>query len=78
MNPNNMDPRNILVRGPEVVALLDWDLSGYSPRVLGVYCTALKRPAWLSGWIRGRALDKVLKPYRKELSVMWNTGEIIG
>ena len=76
MTHNDFDPRNILVRGSEVVALLDWELSGYYPEYWE-YCKALRRPTWHSGWIRDRALEKVLQPYRKELSVMWNTREII-
>lgn len=76
MTHNDLDPRNILVRGSEVVALLDWELSGYYPEYWE-YCKALRRPTWQSGWIRDRALEKVLKPYRKELAVMWNTREII-
>lgn len=72
MTHNDLDPRNILVRGSEIVALLDWELSGFYPEYWE-YCKAMRRPAWESGWIRDRALESVLEPYRKELSVMWNT-----
>ena len=76
MTHNDFDPRNILVRGSQVVALLDWELSGYYPEYWE-YCKAMRRPDWETGWVRDRALDRILKPYRKELSVMWNTTEII-
>lgn len=73
---NDLDPRNILVRGSEVVALLDWELSGYYPEYWE-YCKAMRRPKWESGWVRDRALEKAIRPYRAELSVIWNTTEII-
>lgn len=31
MTHNDFDPRNILVQGSQVVALLDWELSGFYP-----------------------------------------------
>jgi aminoglycoside phosphotransferase (APT) family kinase protein len=73
---NDFAPRNILVRGSEVVAILDWELSGYYPEYWE-YCKALRRPDWESAWIREKNLEKILKPWHKELSVMWNTNEII-
>ncbi|KAH7354217.1 kinase-like domain-containing protein [Plectosphaerella cucumerina] len=76
MTHNDLEPRNILVRGSEAVALLDWELSGYYPEYWE-YCKAMRRPNWESGWVRDRALERVIKPYRMELSVIWNTTEII-
>ncbi|KAM0323031.1 hypothetical protein ACHAQA_009130 [Verticillium albo-atrum] len=76
MTHNDLDPRNILVRGSEIVALLDWELSGYYPEYWE-YCKAMRRPDWESGWVRDRALEKVIKPYRMEMTVIWNTNEII-
>ncbi|RYP79237.1 hypothetical protein DL769_003060 [Monosporascus sp. CRB-8-3] len=73
---NDLDPRNILVQGSNVVALLDWELSGYYPEYWE-YCKAMRRPDWESGWIKDRALEKIIQPYRKEMAVIWNTTEII-
>ncbi|KAI2615881.1 kinase-like protein [Hypoxylon sp. NC1633] len=73
---NDFAPRNILVQGSKVVAILDWELAGYYPDYWE-YCKAMRRPDWESGWIRERTLDKILKPWLKELSVIWNTIEII-
>lgn len=69
-------PRNILVQGPKVVAILDWELSGYYPDYWE-YCKEMRRPDWLSGWIQEKALDRILQPRLQELSVMWNTTEIL-
>ncbi|GAP91708.1 putative phosphotransferase enzyme family protein [Rosellinia necatrix] len=73
---NDFAPRNILVQGAKVVAIIDWELSGFYPDYWE-YCKALRQPDWDSGWIRERALDKILKPWMRELSVMWNTTDII-
>ncbi|KAI1196828.1 kinase-like protein [Nemania serpens] len=73
---NDFAPRNILVQGPKVVAILDWELAGYYPNYWE-YCKAMRRPDWQSGWIKERALDRILQPRLKELSVMWNTIEIL-
>lgn len=43
MTHNDLDPRNILIQGSWVVALLDWELSGYYPEYWE-YCKATKRP----------------------------------
>ncbi|KJR89219.1 uncharacterized protein SPSK_06474 [Sporothrix schenckii 1099-18] len=76
MTHNDMDPRNIIVQGSKVVALLDWELSGYFPEYWE-YCKAMRRPDWESAWVKERVLEKIMKPYRKEMSVIWNTTEII-
>ncbi|KAI1163059.1 kinase-like protein [Nemania serpens] len=73
---NDFAPRNILVQGAKVVAIIDWELAGYYPDYWE-YCKAMRRPDWLSGWITEKALDRILQPRLKELSVMWNTTEII-
>ncbi|KAI1273332.1 kinase-like protein [Xylaria sp. FL0933] len=57
---NDFAPRNILVQGSKVVAILDWELAGYYPDYWE-YCKALRRPDWHSGWIKERALDKILQ-----------------
>ncbi|KAI0141778.1 kinase-like protein [Xylariaceae sp. FL1272] len=73
---NDFAPRNILVQGSKVVAVLDWEHAGWYPDYWE-YCKAMRRPDWQSGWIQERALDQILEPCLKELSVMWNTTEII-
>ncbi|KAG4431277.1 hypothetical protein IFR05_013243 [Cadophora sp. M221] len=69
-------PRNILVRGTKVVAVLDWELSGYYPEYWE-YVKALWRPPWETGWIKAKAVDQVLKMYLTELGVVWHTRDII-
>ncbi|KAI0841672.1 phosphotransferase enzyme family protein [Hypoxylon sp. FL0890] len=73
---NDLDPRNIIVRGSEVVAILDWEQAGFYPEYWE-YCRALWRPEWESGWIKDRAVDRILDPYPQELAVIWNTSDII-
>ncbi|KAH9998886.1 phosphotransferase enzyme family protein [Xylariaceae sp. FL0662B] len=72
MTHNDLYPRNILVRGSEVVAILDWESAGFYPEYWE-YCRALWRPDWESNWMKDRAVDKILKPYYKEVAVIWNT-----
>jgi aminoglycoside phosphotransferase (APT) family kinase protein len=69
-------PRNILVQGTKVVAVLDWELSGYYPEYWE-YVKALWRPPWETGWIKDKAVDQVLKKYLTELAVVWHTRDII-
>ncbi|KAI6777476.1 hypothetical protein HG530_001421 [Fusarium avenaceum] len=72
----DFDPRNIIVQGDKVAAILDWELSGYYPSYWE-YGKAMLRPAWEEPWSRSKAIDKVLEPFHKELSVMWNSRDII-
>ncbi|ERT02519.1 hypothetical protein HMPREF1624_00818 [Sporothrix schenckii ATCC 58251] len=69
---NDLDPRNILVRGATVVAILDWEFSGFFPEYWE-YCKALWRPGWDKAWIKEGFVDRVLDPYLKEVAVMLNT-----
>ncbi|OTA68434.1 kinase-like protein [Hypoxylon sp. EC38] len=73
---NDFAPRNILVQGSKVVAIIDWELSGFYPEYWE-YCKALRRPDWESGWIKERALDRILDVWPKELAMVWCTTEII-
>jgi tRNA A-37 threonylcarbamoyl transferase component Bud32 len=75
MTHGDFGPRNI-VQGTTVVAILDWELSGYYPEYWE-YVKALYRPAWESGWIKERVVDKILQPYLPELAVILHTREII-
>lgn len=74
MTHNDLDPRNILVDGSKVVAILDWELSGFFPEYWE-YCKALWRPDWLGGWMKDRAVDSILEPYWKEVAIIWNTSD---
>ncbi|OAR00252.1 hypothetical protein LLEC1_03469 [Akanthomyces lecanii] len=73
---NDFDPRNILVQGAKVVAILDWEFSGYYPEYWE-YCKAVSCPNWEHPWSRSRAIDLIIKPYYKEISVFWNSGDVI-
>lgn len=76
LTEDDLEPRNILVQGLKAVAVLDWELSGYYPEYRD-YCRVMWRPDWESKWVHDRALEKIIKPYRKELSIIWKTTEII-
>ncbi|KND87311.1 hypothetical protein TOPH_08021 [Tolypocladium ophioglossoides CBS 100239] len=76
MTHNDLDPRNILVKGSQVVALLDWEYSGFYPEYWE-YCKALWRPGWDGSWVKDRAVDRILEPYLKELAIIWNTSSTI-
>ena len=73
---NDFDPRNIIVQGTKVAAILDWEFSGFFPEYWE-YCKAVSRPDWEHPWSRSRAIDQIITPYYKEISVFWNSGEII-
>ncbi|KAG9251657.1 kinase-like domain-containing protein [Emericellopsis atlantica] len=73
---NDFAPRNILVRGSKVVAILDWEFSGFFPEYWE-YCKALWRPGWDAGWVKDGLVERVLGPYLQELAVILNTSDII-
>ncbi|RBQ70446.1 hypothetical protein FVER14953_12260 [Fusarium verticillioides] len=72
----DFDPRNILVQGDKVVAILDWEMSGYYP-TYWEYGKALLRPEWESVWSRSKAVDKILEPFHNELAVMWSSNDVL-
>ncbi|PHH53866.1 hypothetical protein CFIMG_002605RAa2 [Ceratocystis fimbriata CBS 114723] len=72
MTHNDFDPRNILVRGSDVVAVLDWEFSGFFPEYWE-YCKSHWRPAWDSSWMQEDLVGRVLDPYLKEVAVILNT-----
>ncbi|KAF2171802.1 hypothetical protein M409DRAFT_18035 [Zasmidium cellare ATCC 36951] len=69
-------PRNIIVQDDKVVAILDWELTGYYP-AYWEYVKAYYRPNWSSDWIKDRVLDDILEPYPLEHAVMLHTRDII-
>jgi aminoglycoside phosphotransferase (APT) family kinase protein len=69
-------PRNILVNGSKVVAILDWELAGFYPEYWE-YAKAVWREAWQEGWLKDHAIDQILDPYLAELAVVLHTRDII-
>jgi aminoglycoside phosphotransferase (APT) family kinase protein len=69
-------PRNIIVRSNRIVAILDWELSGYYP-AYWEYVKAYYRLNWSSGWIKEGAIDRILQPYPIEHAVLLHTREIV-
>ncbi|EFY94564.1 aminoglycoside 3'-phosphotransferase/choline kinase domain protein [Metarhizium robertsii] len=76
MTHNDFAPRNILVRGSQVVAILDWELSGYFPEYWE-FAKALWRPAWDSPWMKDDLVERVLDPYYQQASLILNTSYTI-
>jgi hypothetical protein len=70
-------PRNILVQDTKVVAVLDWELSGYYPEYWE-YAKAFWRAPWESSWIKESLIDQILQGYFTELAVVWHTRVLIG
>lgn len=68
-------PRNILVHGSKIVAVLDWELTGFYPEYWE-YVKALYLPDWDQNWIRERAVDKCMKPYHIEHAVMRQVNDL--
>ncbi|KJK75056.1 hypothetical protein H634G_09691 [Metarhizium anisopliae BRIP 53293] len=76
MTHNDFAPRNILVRGSQVVAILDWEFSGYFPEYWE-FAKALWRPAWDSPWMKDDLVERVLDPYYQQASLILNTSYTI-
>ncbi|KJR83219.1 uncharacterized protein SPSK_04516 [Sporothrix schenckii 1099-18] len=71
---NDLCPRNILVRGATVVAILDWEFSGFFPEYWEYsVLQTLWRPGWNNVWITEGYVDRILDPYLMEVAVMLNT-----
>lgn len=77
MTHGDLSPRNIIVQGTKVVAILDWEMSGFYPEYWE-YVKALYRPAWESNWIKDKAVDQILDPYFMELAVSLHVNSIGG
>lgn len=69
MSHGDISPRNILVRGTKVVAILDWEMSGFYPEYWD-YVKSVYKPAWESGCIKDKVAERILPPYYAELAVM--------
>ncbi|KAK2813997.1 hypothetical protein FQN50_000401 [Emmonsiellopsis sp. PD_5] len=72
---SDFSPRNILVRGDQVVAILDWEMAGFYP-AYWEYVKALYHPAWQSGWIADGAVELILKPFHLEHAVLLHVQSI--
>ncbi|KAL9025696.1 MAG: hypothetical protein Q9196_005525 [Gyalolechia fulgens] len=73
---NDLAPRNILVRDGNVVAILDWEFSGFYPEYWE-YIKALYWPDWQSGWIKDNVVDRILQPYLLELAYLLHARNLI-
>ncbi|KAF3914870.1 hypothetical protein ABW20_dc0105684 [Dactylellina cionopaga] len=69
-------PRNIMVKDGKVVAILDWEMSGWYPEYWE-YTKIFYRPPYLKGWFKDGMVNKLIKPYYAELAVMIQAREII-
>lgn len=73
---NDLDPRNIIVQGSKIAAIIDWELAGYYPEYWE-YCKAISGPDWEHPWSTSRVVEKIMKPYRQEVAVFWAASEIL-
>jgi thiamine kinase-like enzyme len=72
----DLAPRNILVRGSKVVAILDWESADFYPEYWDS-AKAVWREEWQKGWLKDHAVDQILEPYLAELAVVLHTRGII-
>ncbi|KAL9594937.1 MAG: hypothetical protein Q9219_006743 [cf. Caloplaca sp. 3 TL-2023] len=73
---NDLAPRNILVRDGNVVAIIDWELSGFYPGYWE-YVKALCWPDWKSPWIKDNVVDQILQPYPMELACILHARDLV-
>ncbi|KAK2874976.1 hypothetical protein FQN49_001893 [Arthroderma sp. PD_2] len=73
---NDLSPRNILVRNAKVVAIVDWELSGFYP-AYWEYVKAYFWPDWESPWVTEGIVDKIIEPFTLELAYMLHVRDII-
>lgn len=73
---SDFSPRNILVRGDQVVALIDWEMAGFYPEYWE-YVKALYHPDWESRWIAYGTVETILRPYHLEHAVLLHMQEVV-
>jgi tRNA A-37 threonylcarbamoyl transferase component Bud32 len=73
---SDFSPRNIIVRGDEVVAIIDWEMAGFYPEYWE-YVKALYHPEWQSRWITDGTVEAILHPYYLEHAVLCHMQEIV-
>lgn len=72
----DLSPRNILIRGDQVVAILDWEFAGFYPEYWE-YIKALFYPDWQSEWIMSGSVDKILQPWPLEHAVLLHAEQVV-
>ena len=72
---NDLAPRNILVREAKVVAIVDWEFSGFYP-AYWEYVKTMCWANWQSSWVKDGIVDQVLQPYIPELAYMLHARDI--
>ncbi|KAF2017930.1 phosphotransferase enzyme family protein-like protein [Aaosphaeria arxii CBS 175.79] len=72
----DLSPRNIIVQGSKVKAVLDWEMTGYYPEYWE-YAKAMYRLAWVESWITGRNIEKIMDQYLSELAILLNVRTIV-
>lgn len=75
MTLNGLAPSNFLVREDKVVALRDWELTGYYPEYWE-YVKAHLWNDWQSPWIIERLPDQVLEPRIHALAYLLHARDI--
>lgn len=75
MTHGDLNTRNILVRGSEIVAILDWSQAGYYPE----HWESVKSCFWDLDldFFHKAVVEEVLRPYPLELSVMLHARDIV-
>ncbi|KAL8635285.1 MAG: hypothetical protein Q9228_007209 [Teloschistes exilis] len=73
---NDLAPRNIIVRDGNVVAILDWECSGFYPEYWE-YVKALYWPDQQSGWHKENVVDRILQPYLLEYAYLLHARDLI-
>ncbi|CAG8948723.1 hypothetical protein HYFRA_00001844 [Hymenoscyphus fraxineus] len=73
---SDLAPRNIIVRGGKVVAILDWEYHGFYP-AYWEYVKACYRPDWSSGWMKERVVERIMQQYTLEHAVLLHTRDIV-
>ncbi|KAE8352789.1 kinase-like protein [Aspergillus coremiiformis] len=72
----DFSPRNIIVRGDQVVGIVDWEMAGFYPEYWE-YIKAMYHPDWQSCWVNDGTVDIVLKPFYLEHAVMLHMQEVV-
>lgn len=73
---NDLAPRNILTRDGSVVAILDWELSGFYPDYWE-YVKAYLWADWSTQWITEGLPDQILTPKLPELAYLLHARDIV-
>lgn len=72
----DLAPQNSLVKGSRVVAIIDWEFSGFYPEYWEYFKSHLF-PDRESSWMRDHIFDKILDPFTMELAHLMHATNII-